>query len=431
MRRLFILSVDSLFYDDMEWLKECPYLHGLLQRGSQIKEMLSVYPAMTYAAHATMLTGCYPDVHGIYHNEKVEIEKPYPDWHWRREELKVPTLIDAAVPLGYRFSVINWPVTGADPNIAYNIPEIWAETPEGNSRPRFMTVCSPCIQPLFDKYGSILCWKYQPELDEFGVRCLQEVIEAHQPEVILLHLSYLDSSRHANGTWSPEAKAALLACDERFGRIVEQLKRLGVYDETTFAVVGDHGHLPVKQVFHPNVILREKGLIQLDENDHVASWRAYCHSAGLSAHVVLADPSDDNLRREVLEILEGFVADEAYGCEQIIDKKTLKEQWHLEGPFDYAIEGRLGTAFGNKCCGDFIQPTDNRDYKLAVSSHGHLPTKGPQPTFYIAGPAVKSGVVLDKGRLIDEAPTWAAILGAEMPQAQGRVLKELLNEQLQ
>ena len=81
--------------------------------------------------------------------------------------------------------------------------------------------------------------------------------------------------------------------------------------------------------------------------------------------------------------------------------------------------------------GDFIQPTDNRDYKLAVSSHGHLPTKGPQPTFYMAGPAVKSGVVLDKGRLIDEAPTWAAILGAEMPQAQGRVLKELLNEQLQ
>ena len=108
MKRLFILSVDSLFYDDMEWLKDCPYMYDILQSGSQVKRMQSVYPAMTYAAHATMLTGCYPDVHGIYHNEKVEIDKQFPDWHWRREELKVPTLIDYATEKGYRFAVVNW-----------------------------------------------------------------------------------------------------------------------------------------------------------------------------------------------------------------------------------------------------------------------------------------------------------------------------------
>ena len=120
------------------------------------------------------------------------------------------------------------------------------------------------------------------------------------------------------------------------------------------------------------------------------------------------------------------MADEACGCEQIIDKKTLKEQWHLEGPFEYAIEGRLGTAFGNKCTGELFQPTDNRDYKLSVSSHGHLPTKGPQPTCFMAGPQVKAGQVLDNCLMIDQAPTWAALLGAEMPQAQGQVLKEFL-----
>ena len=91
MNRMFILSVDSLFYDDMEWLKDCPNFMEILKRGSQVKRMRSVYPAMTYAAHATMLTGCYPDRHGIYHNEKVQIDNPFPDWHWRREELKVPT----------------------------------------------------------------------------------------------------------------------------------------------------------------------------------------------------------------------------------------------------------------------------------------------------------------------------------------------------
>ncbi len=428
MRRLFILSVDSLFYDDMDWLRECPYLYEILQRGSQVKRVRSVYPAMTYAAHATMLTGCYPDVHGIYHNEKVQVDNPHPQWHWRREELKVPTLIDAAAPLGYRFCVVNWPVTGADPNIAYNIPEIWSDDPAGDSRPRFLTVCSPGMEKLYDKYRYLLRWKYQPELDEFGVQCLQEVIEVHRPEVVMLHLSYLDHARHGHGGFSPEAKAALLSCDERFGRIVRQLKRLGLYEETDFAVVGDHGHLPVKQVFHPNVILRERGLIELAEDGSVKSWKAYCHSAGLSCHVVLHDPADEKVRSQVLEILNELAADEKYGCEQILDKKTLREKWHLDGPFEYAVEGRPGTSFGNKCEGEPIQPTDNSDYKLSVSAHGHLPVKGPQPTFYMAGPHICAGLTMEEGRLIDEAPTWAALLGAAMPQAQGRALTELIRQ---
>ena len=243
---------------------------------------------MTYAGPATLLTGCYPDRHGIYHNEKVQIDNPFPDWHWRREELKVPTLIDAAVEKGYRFCVVNWPVTGADPTIAYNIPEIWSETPEGDSRPRFLTVCSPGIEALFDKYRHLLRWKYQPELDEFGIQCLQEVIEAHQPEVVMLHLSFLDHARHSFGGFSPEARSALKACDERFGRIVSQLKRLGIYDQTNFAIFGDHGHLTVKQVFHPNILLKEHVLITLDENGQVKTWNSYYHIAGLYCHVCMA-----------------------------------------------------------------------------------------------------------------------------------------------
>lgn len=426
MNRMFILSVDSLFFDDMQWLQECPHFKEILDRGSQVQRMRSVYPAMTYAAHATMLTGCYPDRHGIYHNEKVQVDNPFPDWHWRREELKVPTLIDAAARQGYRFCVVNWPVTGADPNIAYNIPEIWSDKPDGDSRPRFLTVASPCIVPLFDKYRHLLRWKYQPELDEFGVRCLQEVIEEHQPEVVMLHLSFLDHARHSFGGFSPEAKQALLACDERFGRIVRQLKRLGLYEQTNFAIFGDHGHLPVRQVFHPNILLREQGLITLDENGLVKDWKAYCHSAGLSCHVVLADPADTATRRQVEALLHRFVEEEALGCEEILDKQTLKNTWHLTGPFDYAIEGRPGTAFGNKCQGDYLQPTDNRDYKLSVSAHGHQPTKGPQPTFILAGPQVRSGVVLEEGRLVDEAPTWAAILGVDMDWADGIPIREIL-----
>ena len=109
-------------------------------------------------------------------------------------------------------------------------------------------------------------------------------------------------------------------------------------------------------------------------------------------------------------------------------KKEQMAKHHLAGPFDYVIEGLLGTSFGNNCKGELICPTDNSDYKLSVSAHGHLPEKGPQPIFFAAGPDIREGVVIQRGELIDEAPTYAAILGVEMPWAQGKAMREILKQ---
>lgn len=425
-KKLFVISVDSLFFEDLQWFKDCPNLRELYERGSVVQKMKSTYPAMTYAAHATMMTGCYPEKHGIYHNEKVEVGVAHPAWHWYRRELGVNTIFDAAKVAGYTTACINWPVTGADPHIDYNVPEIWSDDPAGDSRPRFETVCSPGMMKLYDKYGHLLRWKYQPELDNFGVACLKEIIEEHEPDLTLLHLSYLDHARHANGGFAPEAREALLECDRKIGLLLEVLKQKGTFDRYNFAVMGDHGHLPVKQVFHPNILLAEAGLIELDEKGSVKDYQCYIHSAGLSAHVVLKDPDDQETRKKVEALMQSWVEEEAYGCEQIITKKELSEEHHLTGPFEYAIEGRPGTAFGNNCTGELLCPTDNSDYKLSVSAHGHLPDKGPQPVFFMAGPDIRQGVVVERARLVDEAPTYAAVLGVEMPWAQGRVLSELL-----
>ena len=59
-------------------------------------------------------------------------------------------------------------------------------------------------------------------------------------------------------------------------------------------------------------------------------------------------------------------------------------------------------------------------------AHGHLPIKGPQPIFFAAGPDIRENVVVERGNLIDEAPTYAAILGVEMPWAQGTAMTEIL-----
>ena len=32
-RKLFVISVDSLFFDDVQWLTDCPNLYGIYRRG--------------------------------------------------------------------------------------------------------------------------------------------------------------------------------------------------------------------------------------------------------------------------------------------------------------------------------------------------------------------------------------------------------------
>lgn len=424
-KKLFVVSVDSLFFEDVQWFADCPNLQALYARGSVVQQVTSTYPAMTYVAHSTMMTGCHQEKHGIYHNEKVEVGVAHPAWHWYRRELGVDTIFDAAKRGGYSVSVINWPVTGGDPGIDYLVPEIWSDDPAGDCRPRFLTVCSDGMQQLYDRHSHLLRWKYQPELDNFGVACLSDILREHQPDVVMLHLSYLDHARHSYGAFAPEAKAALVECDRKLGKLMELLRQLGTLEQTNFCIMGDHGHLPVKQVFHPNILLARAGLIELDQTGKLRSYRCYIHSAGLSAHVVLQNPADRAVRRQVELLLQSWVANQEYGCEQIFTKAEAAAL-HLQGPFDYVLEGRPGTAFGNNCSGQLLCPTDNSDYKLSVSAHGHLPQKGPQPIFFAAGPAIRTGVTVPKGNLIDQAPTYAAILGVEMPWAQGNAIQEIL-----
>ena len=42
------------------------------------------------------------------------------------------------------------------------------------------------------------------------------------------------------------------------------------------------------------------------------------------------------------------------------------------------------------------------------------------------GPAFRSGVALETGSILDEAPTFAAAIGLTLPEAQGRPIDALL-----
>ena len=63
-----------------------------------------------------------------------------------------------------------------------------------------------------------------------------------------------------------------------------------------------------------------------------------------------------------------------------------------------------------------------------TGTHGHNPNLGPCPIFIGYGPAFKKGATVLNAKLVDGAPTYAHILETELPQADGRILFELLSE---
>ena len=74
-KRLLVCSVDAMVCEDLELLKELPNFRKYLAGGCEVTEgMRSVYPSVTYPAHVSMITGCYPGTHGLTSNFRFSVK---------------------------------------------------------------------------------------------------------------------------------------------------------------------------------------------------------------------------------------------------------------------------------------------------------------------------------------------------------------------
>ena len=425
-QKLIVLSVDSLFDEDMALLETLPGFGRLLRRGCFVRGgMRSVYPSATYPAHASLITGVWPDRHGIYNNQPLAVGDPDPDWFWYRRDLKGETLMDAARRAGYTTACVSWPCMGGDPSVDWLVPEIWPKGPGEDPRPVFRTACSASLlgpDGVLERHFHKLRGTKKPFMDHMMAGCACDILRRYRPDILFVHLAHLDGVRHACGVHGPAVREAVYANDDWFGRLEEAAMDAGTWEQTNFAVISDHGHLEVRRTFRPNVLLAEAGLIDLDGDGRVRDWRAYCHSAGLSCQVFLRDPADRAVRSRLEQLLYAMRKNGAWGVESVFTREEARKECRLDGPFDYVLEGTGGTAFSTGCTGPVLEPSG----EAPGASHGHLPHKGPQPVFIAAGPGFKAGAVISRRHITDVAPTFAKLLGIRLEGAEGTAMDELL-----
>lgn len=428
---LIVVSVDAMVSEDIKFVRSLnQYFNLILSNGVLVNKVSSIFPSLTHPVHASIMTGCRPKYTGVSNNE---LFLPFSDiapWYNKLNQLKVDSIFDIAHNAGLTTAACRWPMTDEGENIIdYLVPELLpADVPNDAD-----------IETIYKKHVSknifddvvkpnlhILNRNEKPWYDEFSMQCASEITKKYKPDIIFCHPGIVDSARHKYGLFNEEVNKALILCDKWLGWLVEATKEAGIYDNTNFVILSDHGQMEIKRTICLNVILYENGFIRSENGKATPEWDAYITSCGLSAEVFLKDPSDSVLYNKVFTLLKKLERDGVYGFTRVYTKEEAEEIWGLSGDFSFVLEGDGYTAFSDEYMRPLLRPIDNNDYRKAQGTHGHNPLQGPQPIFFASGPNFRKGVVLDNCSILDEAPTFARIFGLDMPNAEGKPLTHLL-----
>ena len=430
-RHLIVISVDALHASDLEAIKKLPNFKMLMDNGAYAQEVVGVYPSLTYPSHTSVLTGTNPDKHGIYNNELFQPGVKEPEWYWYAKDIQQLTLCDLAKQEKMKVGAIFWPVL-AGAKIDYNCPEIWPVKGQ-NQILLSLTSGTPLFTlNMYRKFSKMLDGQNQPNLDNFSTAAASWLIREKRPNLVLLHLTDTDSQRHRYGFKSDEVTESMARQDLRIGQLIEAAREAGIYDNTTFVVLGDHGFLDVDYKINLNIALRQAGLITVDSEGKVIDWKAYANGADGSAQIVIKDKEDLDSKQAVATILQQLKEDPLSGLEQIYNREGAAQKG-VAGYFDYMVEAKEGYYFVNNWWGQEVteiieQKIDGQDKKAGyAATHGYDPLKTGYRTLFLAcGAGVKPGVILPTINLIDEGPTLANFLGLSLSGADGRLLNEIL-----
>jgi Type I phosphodiesterase / nucleotide pyrophosphatase len=82
--------------------------------------------------------------------------------------------------------------------------------------------------------------------DTWAMDAALAVLEQERPGVLMINLSFTDTSGHLYGNIAArdKMKIAVENADAQIGRLIAQYKALGLYDQTVFAIASDHGQNP-------------------------------------------------------------------------------------------------------------------------------------------------------------------------------------------
>jgi len=261
---VILISIDGFRADYLD-RGLTPTLAALAADGVRADAMKPSFPTLTFPNHYTLVTGLYPDHHGIVNNRMIDPATGntfvYKDadtiadaaW-WGGEPLWV-----SVEKQGRHAATMFWP--GSDVAIDGVRPSLWVHF-DGKLTPD-------------QRVDRLLGWT--------------DLAGDARPSFYTLYLEQVDHAGHDDGPDSAAVNAAMRDIDAALARLVDGLKARGLFDRANIVIVSDHGMTstaPDRQIFLDDLVdLDEAGFVT---GGILAGMNPKPAEAGAVEHAILA-----------------------------------------------------------------------------------------------------------------------------------------------
>jgi len=406
-----------------------PYLRSLLTDGTYADGVVGVSPTVTYPSHTTLVTGVSPAEHGILANLEFDPARRFKEsWFWYADQIRVPTLWQAAHAGRITTASVGWPVTVGATDIDYLIPEYWrvsgsVEDLNPSDRNLIAALSRPVdllakMQKSLGPY--MMANDTSLQGDEIKTRFALAILREHRPGFMTLHLSSLDDAEHEHGPFSAEANRDLEAIDGMLSKLAAAAHASN--PASVVVVVSDHGFTALTHRVNLAIPFVRAGLITIKQDSaaqapHIESWKAQPWLAGGVAAIMLHDPADRQTEQAVGALLRSLAADPANGIATIEGREEIRKR----GAFPEAaflVVMKPGYYASGSMTGDLVSEMPGTH-----GGHGFAPEfPEMRAAFFIAGPGIAQGRDLGVIDMRQIAPSLAQVLGVPLPTARAERL---------
>jgi predicted AlkP superfamily pyrophosphatase or phosphodiesterase len=392
-KHVVMIFVDGLRADLLD-PELAPHIAALGRVGVRFANAEVGFPSDSMPGILGPLTGASPRVTGVPYDEyydrhyKIAIEitetVTVPPGLKPHDLLRVPTIFDAARAKGLKTAFIS-------KHAGYEI----LQGPSGHGIDRLELPEMAEWKGPFKDYDAknfelLTSWLAKDGMDVAGVYAIAP-----------------NYAMKDHGVMAPETRAAVTDVDGQIGRLVDALVAAGRYDDTVFAVLGDHGDTDtptgVASKGEGSVVgfLAEKGIkvAKVTADDVMLAWLA--DSSQAQQAVALLDTPDSRAR---------FGIDRILGADEL---KRMQDFADDQMP-DFVLLVKSGVVY-----------TKLPNKKKA--EHGGAFDSDRKVAFVMSGPGVQSDLVAEgKVNIFSLGPTVAKLLGTSLPNATAPVLTEAL-----
>ena len=213
---VILISFDGFRADYLDRYA-APNFQRVARMGVRARGLIPAFPSKTFPNHYTIVTGQYPERHGIVANRFYDPA--------RGRAFALGDTLTVSDGSWYRGEPI-WVTAEKQGMVTASYFWVGTEAPIKGIRPTLWKKFDTSV-PNASRVDSALAWLELPA--------------DQRPHLVTLYMSTVDSAGHRHGPDDPGVGRAILAVDSALGRLLDGIERLPIRSRVNLILVSDHG----------------------------------------------------------------------------------------------------------------------------------------------------------------------------------------------